>query len=165
VIESNLDVWKSRICPVVIYEPMETSEKVKARAKKAGKPVPAQVKDLTEFRTGTLDSQSDCSYYLGVDTQDLSDPSVWRWNGSGMLFALTSDWQMVRHDADYTWAITVFGPTTFTAAGFDIYYRQPVMPAETLAEVKAIIEADPYLKARAVGMFRTIQDPRGRDRQ
>jgi hypothetical protein len=61
-------------------------------------------------------------------------------------------------------AITVFSPTTFTKAGVDIYYRSPVMPAEKLAEVQAIIDADPYLKERATGMFATVQDPRGRDR-
>lgn len=162
------DVWKTRLCPVVIYEPMETSSKEKEKAAKASTPVLVQVRDITEFRSGkSLDKQAgECSYYKGVDTQmnPGGDGTVWRWCGTGLLFALTSDWQMVKHDPEYTWAVTVFGPTTFTKAGLDIYYRQPSMPPEKLAEVRALIEGDAYLRERAAGLFTTVQDPRGRDR-
>jgi hypothetical protein len=108
VVQSNLDVWKSRVCPVVIYEPMPTTAKEKEKAAKANKPEPAQVRDITEFRSGsTLEKQAEaCSYYYGVDTQmnPGADGSQWHWQGTGFLFALTSDWQMVKHDAEYTWS-------------------------------------------------------------
>lgn len=166
VVESNLDAWKSRICPVVIYEPITPTEKAQAEATRKKKVLPTRVKDITEFRTGgSLEKQSEeCSYYLGIDTQSSTNTSVFKWDGSGMLGMLSCDWQMQKHDADYTWAIVVFDSTAFTKAGFDIYYREPVIPEEKLIEIRQIIESDPYLKARYVNMFKTIQDPRGRNR-
>jgi len=169
VVESNLDVWNpksSRICPVVLYQWMEPSEEEKKKCESSGKPLPVRVRDVTEFRTGTLEEQSaECSYYLGIDTQHPTNPSQWRWRGTGKLFALSSDWQMVLHDVDYAeWAVTIFSATAFTKAGFDIYSRTPTLSAERLEQIHRRIEQTPFLKERAQGLFNTIQDPRGRDR-
>lgn len=161
------------------------------------------MKTTTEYRTGSVEKPSKPSTFVGVDTMSPNVPSAFRWQGSGLLMAVTSDWQMVRHDADYRWAVIVFGDTTFTKAGetqrdksrqalvieaisahvaapllthspllrlplplclsgCSILYREPVIPDEVMAEVRAAIDADPYLKERAINMFRPVQDPRGR---
>lgn len=160
IIESNLAFWETRLCACVVYEPMPDES-----SSSAPPPSVVRMKDYTEYRTGTLEKQSGVEHLIGIDTQNPTNPTCWRWKSSFLLGMLTSDWQMVKHDPDYTWAITIFSSTTFTKAGLDIYSRDPVMSPEKLAEIKAVIEADPFLKARAVGMFKTIQDPRGRNRQ
>jgi hypothetical protein len=137
---------------------MPYTEEEKAKAKDPVKDLPTRWRDITEYRTGTLEKPSkECGYYLGIDRQVDASKAMWKWNGTGMLFAFSSEWQFTKRAEDYSWAFTVFKATAVTSAGFDIYYREPVMPQALLDELHAIIEADPFLKEKAKGLFKTVR--------
>lgn len=88
----------------------------------------------------------------GIDTPDPADGSHLTWRGKGILRLFTSDWYVVLRAPDDRWAVIYFSSTIATPEGIDIIARTPSLPAETLGELRAAIQADPGLRRRAAGL-------------
>jgi lipocalin len=88
----------------------------------------------------------------GIDTPDPADATHLTWRGKGLLSLFTSDWYVVMRAPDDRWAVIYFSSTIATPEGVDIIARTPSLPAETLAEIRAAIFADPGLRRRAAGL-------------
>ncbi len=52
-----------------------------------------------------------------------------RWRGAGLLFFVTSDWQVDHHSEDRQWMIISFKKSLFTPPGNEILHRSPILDA------------------------------------
>jgi len=155
MVSTCLTMWKpeNRICPCMVWIPQPPNKKGQAYHR-----------DITEYRTGTLEHPSALKIFDGYDTNVGSPeyPAWWQWRGVGCLSLMTSDFQMIRHAPDYRWAIVAYGTTCATPAGLDVYHREPVPPQEEMDEIERIIRDTPYLREKAGDrLFRTVQCPEG----
>jgi lipocalin len=102
-----------------------------------------RMNDLVSYRKeGEPDS------IAGVDTPDPEDASHFTWRGKGLLFLFKSEWYVVMRAPDRSWAVIYFSSTIATPEGMDIIARTAALPAETLVEIRAAIEADPTLRRK-----------------
>lgn len=88
------------------------------------------------------------SHIVGIDRPIEAEGWQWQWCGVQPLTLLVrSRWRFIAGDADAGWAVTLFERTIFSAAGFDIYSRAPIIHADALmAAMQAC--ADHSLAAR-----------------
>ena len=121
IVKTSLAMWRTRSSPTVTYARLPGD--------------PARLTDEIRY----LNRRGRPGRLLGVDTQHASDGRIFRWRGSGLLTRwLSSAWCFVDHDPEWRrWAVTYFTATPFTAAGLDIYARDPDLDAATLAEIEA----------------------------
>ncbi|KAI0321071.1 hypothetical protein OF83DRAFT_414472 [Amylostereum chailletii] len=143
VTHSTLPMWKKNKDVTITYtaraDPSSTAEEQ-----------PVQIDDVVEYRGKAKPVSSKRTRIVGVDTVEASsaDPSSsssssppstrFKWRGSGLLFPLTSRWQLLGYASDETpWAVTYFEKTLFTPEGIDIYARSKEgLPEGLLAEIK-----------------------------
>ena len=80
---------------------------------------------------GTRPSWSDNAVYwskkdnkrheiVGVDTRDAKFPSLLHWTGSGKFRLICATWQLIAHDAEWTWFAAYTSPTCMTSAAVDV---------------------------------------------
>ncbi len=89
----------------------------------------------------------------GVDTQHPSVATHFTWRGRGLLALVSSEWDVVALDPAGQWAVIAFTPTLFTPAGVDVVARG-ALDDDTLARVRALLDADPVLGPMARGLTR-----------
>ncbi|KAK3196594.1 hypothetical protein K4F52_000476 [Lecanicillium sp. MT-2017a] len=113
VTHSTLSMWRTARNVRISYTPLSPKED--------GTP---RIDDLVEYeptgKTGVTKSVE------GVDT--LSPDGGWDWRGKGMLFFVTSHWELLGwgettlpDGSVERWAVTWFANTLFTKEGLDIY--------------------------------------------
>lgn len=92
----------------------------------------------------------------GVDTAVTAESAAsWNWRGSGLLFWVTSHWEVlgwgerILPDGSVErWVVTWFAPTLFTKEGVDVYSdSREGLSKETYA---AVLEALKGLEAKGV---------------
>eukprot|EP00128_Syssomonas_multiformis_P014584 Colp12_sorted_trinity150504_noHs@25295 len=147
VTHSNLDFWSSRggrFNARIEYKRIDQGDVFKFNDEVMYEVKGGFLSSSSKFKTKSV---------LGIDTQDPQLNSHFSWVGTGMLRFLSSEWYVVFQEDD--WAVTYFSATLFTKEGCDIYCRTPVIPPEKLEIIKARIEADPFMKEKAKGLFET----------
>ncbi|KAH7347197.1 hypothetical protein B0T11DRAFT_290975 [Plectosphaerella cucumerina] len=147
VTHSTLEMWRSSRNVRITYRPLDP--------KPDGTP---RVDDLVEYEpidsagvpTGKLKSVA------GVDTAVTAESAAsWNWRGSGLLFWVTSHWEVlgwgerILPDGSVErWVVTWFAPTLFTKEGVDVYSdSREGLSKETYA---AVLEALKGLEAKGV---------------
>lgn len=86
----------------------------------------ARIDDLVEYEPS--DKQGVLKSVAGVDTRAPADGG-WDWRGKGMLFFVSSHWELLgwgetppaADGSTERWAVTWFAPTLFTKEGLDVY--------------------------------------------
>lgn len=147
VTHSTLAMWRSSRNVRITYRPLAP--------RPDGTP---RIDDLVEYEpitaagapTGKLKSVA------GTDTAATPETAAsWNWRGSGLLFWVTSHWEVLgwgeRPLPDggvERWAVTWFAPTMFTKEGLDVYCdRREGLSEETYG---LVLEALKGLEAKAV---------------
>jgi hypothetical protein len=102
-----------------------------------------RISDLVQHEK--LNGSGNLKSILGIDTSSNKDETgVWNWRGKGMLFWVTSHWEVLGWGERPTgtngeverWAVTWFAPTPFTKAGIDVYSdRREGLSEQTAKEV------------------------------
>lgn len=116
VTHSTLKMWRSARNVRITYTPLP-----------AGGDGRERIDDLVEYEPHDDKGSGKLSSVTGVDTRNSRDGG-WDWRGKGMLFFVSSHWEVLgwgeTKGADGTtqrWAVTWFAPTMFTKEGLDIY--------------------------------------------
>ncbi|KAL8365181.1 hypothetical protein RB595_004134 [Gaeumannomyces hyphopodioides] len=139
VTHSTLSMWRAARNVRITYKPLPPSSS-------------ARMDDLVEYEN--RGGKGGVKSVAGVDTAagDGNNTS-WDWRGSGLLFFVTSHWEVLGWgerplassgeggEGAERWAVTWFAPTLFTAEGLDIYCdRAEGLSAETAALVLAALK-------------------------
>ncbi len=110
-------------CPIFEYEPIESH---------------GRANDRVLFLDGDEPDE-----IRGIDEQDPQNLLHITWQGSGLLFFLSSDWYVRAADDD--WLIIYFSETMFTPEGVDVLARGPSLDEEMWAAVDTAVNTDPWL--------------------
>lgn len=129
VVATSLNVWQKRSNPSITYTPLETNGTLRL---------------LDDVAYGSAQKPR---HIIGFDQQEQRQPRIFTWRGKSWYSRwITSNWCVVDNDAACTqWAITYFSKTVVTAAGVDIYARQPTLEPGTLACVRTKFKQHPML--------------------
>ncbi|KAM0325317.1 hypothetical protein ACHAQA_007302 [Verticillium albo-atrum] len=136
VTHSTLAMWRTARNVRITYKPLPGSA--------AGAP---RIDDLVEYEPTTT-SAAKLKTVAGVDTAAGDDTTAWDWRGGGMLFFVTSHWEVLgwgerklAGGGVERWAVTWFAPTLFTKEGVDVYCdRKEGISEEGYAEVLAALK-------------------------
>jgi len=116
VTHSSLPMWRSARNVRITYTPLPN--------------IPNKVSDLVEYESLSPSFiTSGVKKIKGVDTSSVEgDLSAWDWRGSGLLFFVSSHWEILgwgeRDLGDgekERWVVTWFQKTVFSAEGVDVY--------------------------------------------
>ncbi|KAK3304072.1 uncharacterized protein B0T15DRAFT_494559 [Chaetomium strumarium] len=137
VTHSTLRMWRSARNVRITYGPLPSS---KSRDR---------LSDLVEYEP-LSGSSGGVRRVAGVDTaSSAGDTSVWDWRGSGWLFFVGSQWEVLGwgewevpgangegegEKEKERWVVTWFAPTLFTAEGVDVYSDRMGGGSEGLVE-------------------------------
>lgn len=135
VTHSTLSMWRTARNVRITYKPLPPSPSSAAR-----------MDDLVEYEN--RGGKGGVKSVAGVDTAAGDDNTSWDWRGRGLLFFVTSHWEVLgwgerplASGGVERWAVTWFAPTLFTAEGLDIYCdRAEGLSAETAALVLAALK-------------------------
>ncbi|KAK3988193.1 hypothetical protein QBC44DRAFT_329989 [Cladorrhinum sp. PSN332] len=119
VTHSSLPMWRSARNVRITYSPLSPPDNNK-------------INDLVEYESKSPSIfTSGVNRIRGVDTTSNSaDTGTWDWRGSGLLFFVTSHWEILgwgERDLDdgsggkERWVVTWFQKTVFSAEGVDVY--------------------------------------------
>ncbi|KAK3314664.1 hypothetical protein B0H66DRAFT_317823 [Apodospora peruviana] len=145
VTHSTLSMWRSNRNVRITYKPLpptSSSSNQKAR-----------IDDLVEYES--LSGKGGVKSVAGIDTiSTAGDSSAWDWRGKGLLFLITSHWEILgwgerrlRNGEEVErWMVTWFAATTFTKEGVDIYCDRKEGPTPETAD--AIIASLQKLDAK-----------------
>ncbi len=150
VVRTNLEMWKTKRSPQITYTNLSCSSSR------------TTFDDTVRYYDNAdAESRNIISTISGVDTEQTCPSkcahSVFQWRGNCLLKLITSDWHLAAASPSYDWAITVFEATPFTAAGLDVYSREPFLTEAQLNAIQKCIDESPYLTRRAIGIFDAIQ--------
>ncbi|KAK4167440.1 hypothetical protein QBC43DRAFT_141996 [Cladorrhinum sp. PSN259] len=152
VTHSSLPMWRSARNVRITYGALPNS---------SSPPAPTKVSDLVEYESKSPNLlTSGVNRIRGVDTASgpASDTGSWDWRGSGLLFFVTSHWEILGSgERDLNdgsggkerWVVTWFQKTVFSAEGVDVYSDRKEGLSEGLkADVLAALrELEPQLKS------------------
>jgi hypothetical protein len=154
ILITNYGFWRARTHPRIEYDPLEPDV--------AGRP---RFRDSLRYRQSDLLGRVRRKLLVGVDVAEREGQFVWR--GEGLMRLIKSRWCVPLVDPNDRWAVTWFARSNVgTAAGLDIYTRDPSIPQALLDEILAQIRAHPFLGVpdrpgqarRCDGLFATVQD-------
>ncbi|KAJ6780613.1 hypothetical protein PWT90_03497 [Aphanocladium album] len=140
VTHSTLSMWRSAQNVRITYKPLEPKADGSDR-----------LDDLVEYEPAG--KQGVLKTVAGVDTRSSADGG-WDWRGKGLLFFVTSHWEVLGHgeraaadgsgSSPERWAVTWFAPTLFTKEGIDVYSsRREGISEELYAEInQALLKID-----------------------
>lgn len=142
VTHSTLSMWRSARNVRISYTPLPPA--------RDGRP---RVDDLVEYEPAHTAGVR--KTVAGVDTQAAAAAAGWDWRGKGLLFFVTSHWEILGWGEETTaegvterWAVTWFAPTLFTKEGLDVYCDRPqVLSPATYRRVETALKA---LEARSL---------------
>jgi hypothetical protein len=111
--------------------------------------------DLVEYESNSSDTGGVKTVSGGNTAVSPGDTSAWDWRGKGMLFFVTSHWEILGWGEQTLpdgqierWAVTWFSKTLFTSEGIDIYCDRKEGVSEASAEL--IVAALKNLEAKPV---------------
>jgi hypothetical protein len=76
--------------------------------------------------------------YVGFDKPLNTDATQFIWRGNGLLFFLTSKWEVLYHTDQFV--ILHFGKTLFTGGGYDVISREKALDPATLNTVQSKLQ-------------------------
>lgn len=138
VTHSTLSMWRSARNVRITYTSIPGSA--------AGAP---RLDDLVSYEPTSKEGV--LKTVTGIDTQNGSSNPGWDWRGKGMLFFVTSHWEVLgwgeattKEGVKERWAVTWFAPTLFTKEGVDVYCdRKEGISEETYGEIqRALVGLD-----------------------
>lgn len=91
----------------------------------------------------------------GYDYSAPNKPAGFIWRGKGLLFFVTSKWEVRLQDKEGRWAVIAYSKTLFTPEGVDIMSRTASLDAATLKDIYAQMIQDSML-AKHVGALKQI---------
>lgn len=154
ILITNYGFWRGRTHPRIEYDPLEPDADGRTR-----------FRDSLRYRQRDLLGRPKQKVLVGVDVSER--PGQFTWRGDGLLRVIKSRWCVPIVDPDYRWAVTWFARSNVgTAAGLDIYTRDPSIPQALLDDILAKMRAHPFLgrpdrpgqPRRCDGLFATVQD-------
>lgn len=146
VTHSTLAMWRTARNVRISYSRLPAKSDMRPR-----------LDDLVEYEPTSGKGTGTLKRVDGIDTQA---DNGWDWRGKGMLFFVTSHWEILAWGEAETedgskekWAVTWFAPTVFTKEGLDIYCDRK----EGLSErtYSSIMEALKKLDAKHVADMAT----------
>jgi hypothetical protein len=154
ILITNYGLWRDRTHPHIEYSPISPGSDGRAR-----------FLDSLRYRQADMLGRVQRKLLVGVDVAERDGQFAWR--GKGALWVIKSRWCVPLVDQNYRWAVTYFARSNVgTAAGLDIYTRDPSISQATLDEILAGIREHPFLGVsdrpgrprRCEGLFATVQD-------
>ncbi|KAL2891212.1 hypothetical protein HOO65_010570 [Ceratocystis lukuohia] len=120
VTHSTLDMWRSARNVRITYSQLPSKNNR------------ARMDDLVEYESNKTAANHPVKSVVGVDTVCGHDASSWTWRGRGLLFFVSSHWEILAWGENTLpsgeiecWTVTWFAPTLFTKEGIDIYCSRP----------------------------------------
>ncbi|KKA27217.1 hypothetical protein TD95_003336 [Thielaviopsis punctulata] len=123
VAHSTLDMWQSARNVRITYTQL------------APKNNRIRLDDMVEYESNKTAAKHPVKSVLGIDSvasADAEDLGSWNWRGRGLLFWVTSHWEILGWGESKLpsgetecWVVTWFAPTMFTKEGVDIYCSRP----------------------------------------
>ncbi|KAK4179986.1 hypothetical protein QBC36DRAFT_321180 [Triangularia setosa] len=122
VTHSTLPMWRKARNVRITYSPFPSSPSE-----------PQKISDIVEYEP--LNGSS-LKNVRGIDTSAATSLTSWDWRGSGLLFFVTSHWEILGFgevpETGERWVVTWFQKTLFTAEGVDVYSDRKEGPSEGL---------------------------------
>lgn len=146
IIETSLPFWQHRRTPTITY----TQQRCK------GQP---RLLDQVRYLNAAGQRKQIVGYDYALEADSLAKQGHFNWVAQPWyLFFLKSQWGVVAHDLDYSeWAVTYFSKTLFTAAGIDIYSRQPFLASHTRQQIIEHISPIDALQPHIENLYLTNQ--------
>jgi len=137
--KTSLNFWQNRFAPTVEYsiEPCASG---------------VRVLDEVRYKNHRGSKKDVVGYdYLtpGINGQFLWQAKPW------YLRFLKSEWGVVDHNEDYTWAVTFFSKTLFTPAGVDVYSRAASLDEQTYAAILERIAGVDFIQPFVKQLYQT----------